>query len=219
MEPLKNHLKDRFKVYSIDIIGFGKSDLPKEPMSTDDFGNFLKEFLTKLNIENPILIGHSNGGRTIINYAGRNLGKINKIILIDSAGIKPKRTAKYYIKVYTFKTLSKILNISKSTKKLKEKYINKFASTDYKNAPMVLRRTMSKILNEDQKELMKNINAETLIFWGDKDLDTPLKDGIQMEKLIKGSGLVVLEGTGHYSYLEKLNECLIIIDEFLKKDF
>ena len=59
----------------------------------------------RLKIKNPILIGHSNGGRTILNYTGRNLGEPKKIVLIDSAGIKPKRKLSYYIKVYTFKIL------------------------------------------------------------------------------------------------------------------
>lgn len=75
MKPIANHLKKHLKVYNVDVVGFGKSELPKEPMHTDDFGDFLKEFIDKLNIENPILIGHSNGGRTVINYAGRELRK------------------------------------------------------------------------------------------------------------------------------------------------
>ena len=60
MKPLQNFLSKKFKVYNLDVIGFGKSDLPKRPLSTEDFANFLNDFLDALNIENPILIGHSN---------------------------------------------------------------------------------------------------------------------------------------------------------------
>ena len=91
MKPLANRLSQKFKVYNIDIIGFGKSELPDKPMNTDDYGNFLKDLLEKLEIKNPILIGHSNGGRMIINAVGRGIVKPKKIVLIDSAGIKPKR--------------------------------------------------------------------------------------------------------------------------------
>ena len=38
MAPLARHLEKFFKVYSIDIIGFGKSELPDSPLHTDDFG-------------------------------------------------------------------------------------------------------------------------------------------------------------------------------------
>ncbi len=219
MKPLQKHLANWFKVYNVDIIGFGKSDLPNEPMNTDDYGNFLNDFINALKIENPILIGHSNGGRTILNYAGRNLGKINKIVLIDSAGIKPKRKLSYYFKVYTFKTVKNTLKVlPKEFDNLREKALSKFGSSDYKSSPEVLRKTMNIILNEDQRKIMPNINVPTLMIWGDKDTATPLEDAKKMEKLIPNSGIAVLEGTGHFSYLERLNQCLLILDEFLKND-
>lgn len=219
MKPLQKHLVKYFKVYNVDIIGFGKSELPDEPMNTNDFGDFLSEFINKLKIENPILIGHSNGGRTILNYAGRNLGKINKIVLIDSAGIKPKRKPNYYFKIYAFKTVKNLVKIfPKKFDHLREKALSKFGSADYKSSPEVLRKTMNIILNEDQRKNMPNIDAPTLMIWGDKDTATPLEDAKKMEKLIKNSGIAVLEGAGHFSYLDRLNQCLIILDEFFKDD-
>lgn len=219
MKPLQQHLSRNFKVYNVDIIGFGKSELPDKPMNTNDFGDFLANFVKQLNIENPILIGHSHGGRTVINYAGRKLGKINKIVLIDSAGIKPKRSINYYIKIYTYKIVKKILKLfPKNLERIRKKVLNKFGSADYKASPEILRKTMNIIINENQKEIMKNINVPTLMIWGDKDTATPLNDAKQMEKLIPNSGIAVLEGTGHFSYLEKLPQCCIILDEFLKND-
>lgn len=219
MKPLQKHLANCFKVYNVDIIGFGKSDMPDEPMNTNDYGEFLNNFINTLKIENPILIGHSNGGRTILNYAGRNLGKINKIVLIDSAGIKPKRKPSYYFKVYTFKTVKNIVKIlPKKFEKLREKALSKFGSADYKASPEILRKTMNIILNEDQRKIMPNINVPTLMIWGDRDTATPLEDAKKMEKVIPNSGIAVLEGAGHFSYLDRLNQCLLILDEFLKND-
>ena len=56
MRPIANNLSQNFKVYLVDVVGFGKSDLPDKPMHSDDFGNFLSEVLKSLNIENPILM-------------------------------------------------------------------------------------------------------------------------------------------------------------------
>jgi len=221
MKPLEKHLSKYFKVYNVDIIGFGKSDLPNEPMNTEDFGNFLNEFINKLQIKNPILIGHSNGGKTVINYAGRKLGEVNKIVLIDSTGVKPKRKISYYIKVYSFKVVKNILKILPNTdryNKLREKALGRFGSSDYKSSPEVLRQTMNRILNEDQEDLMKNIEAPTLLIWGEKDDATPLECAYKMEKLIKDSGVVVIKNAGHYSYLDGLGQCLAVLDEFLKND-
>lgn len=219
MRVLQNHLSKHFKVYNVDIIGFGKSDLPDRPLNTDDFGDFLNYFINTLKIDKPILIGHSHGGRTIINYAGRNLGKINKIVLIDSAGVKPKRKISYYFKVYSFKIVKSLVKIlPKKCVNLREKALSKFGSDDYKNSPEILRKTMNIILNEDQQKLMSNINVPTLLIWGDKDTATPIRDAKIMEKLIQNSGIAVLEGAGHFSYLDNLRQCLIILDEFLKND-
>ena len=221
MKPLQNYLSKYFKVYNLDVIGFGKSDLPKEPMSTEDLANFLNDFLDALNIENPILIGHSNGGRMIINLAGRNLRKINKIVLLDSAGIVPKRKPKYYIKVYSFKFVKNITKLFPNTemfRNMRERMLGKFGSSDYKNSPEVLSKTMSIILNEDQESVMPNIKAPTLIIWGEDDHDTPIEDAKTMEKLIPDSGLVTYKGRGHFAYLEELGSVLAVLDEFFKND-
>jgi len=221
MKPIENVLKEQFKVYNVDLPGFGKSNLMEKPYNTNDFGNFLNAFIKKLNIENPILIGHSNGGRTILNYAGRNLGKINKIILIDSAGIKPKRGIVYYVRVYTFKLLKSFLGIFPDVEmfnNIRQRVLGKFGSSDYKNSSEVLRKTMSNILNEDQTETMKNIKVPTLILWGENDNDTPLEDAKVMEKNIEDSGLVVFKDAGHFSYLDSYSQCMEVIKNFLKED-
>lgn len=218
MKPIANVLQN-FKVYNVDLPGFGKSDMPQKPFNTNDFGNFLDGFIKELKIENPIMIGHSNGGRTIINYAGRNLGNVKKIILIDSAGIKPERKLGYYIRVYTFKFLKKFLGIFPDVEmfnNIRERVLRKFGSSDYKNSSEVLRRTMSIIINEDQTEILKNIKAPTLLLWGENDEDTPIRDGKIMEENIKDSSLIEIKGAGHFSYLDSYNQCMEIIKNFLK---
>ena len=221
MKPIANALEQDYKVYNIDLPGFGKSDMPEKPFSTNDFGNFLDEFIKKLKIEKPILIGHSNGGRTILNYAGRNLGDIEKIVLIDSAGIKPKRKINYYVKVYTFKTLKKFLGIFPNMEmfnNIRERVLGKFGSSDYKNSPEILRKTMSTIINEDQTTIMQQIKVPTLLLWGENDMDTPLQDGKIMEKNIPNSSLIEIKGAGHFSYLDSYQQSMEIIKNFLKEE-
>ena len=69
-----------------------------------------------------------------------------------------------------------------NTEKIQEKLFSKFSSEDYKNSPEVLRRTMSIILNEDQKKYLQNIKVPTLIIWGENDTATPISDAKIMEK-------------------------------------
>ena len=164
LAPIANFLKYTHKVYSIDVLGFGRSDKLTKPMNTNDYGDFLQELLRQLNIKNPILLGHSHGGRMIINYAGRRLGDVEKIILIDAAGLKPKRKLSYYWKVYRYKFFKNVLRLCPETEmfeNMKKRYTKKAGSADYQNSDENLKKTMITILNEDETKLLKNIDA-----WG-----------------------------------------------------
>lgn len=219
MRPIANSLKKDFKVYLVDVIGFGKSDLPEHPLNSNDFGDFLEEFINKLEIKNPVLIGHSNGGRVVINAVGRGLVSPKKIVLIDSAGIKPKRKLDYYIKVTIFKIGKFILNLLPNTKKIrefKEKLRDKVGSSDYKASAPVLKETMKKILVEDLRDLLPKISVPTLLIWGSNDTATPISDAKLMEKLIPNCGLIEYKGASHFSYLENIENCNIVLKEFLK---
>lgn len=221
MRPIANGLCQNFKVYLVDVIGFGKSDLPEHPLRANDFGDFLKEFIDKLGIENPILIGHSNGGRIIINAVGRGIISAKKIVLIDSAGIKPKRSLKYYLKVYFYKAGKFILNLlpnTKSIKNFKEKLRNNVGSQDYQLSANVLKETLKLIVNEDLSYLLPKISVPTLLFWGSLDKDTPISDARKMEKLIPDCGLIEYAGSTHFSYLENINNVNSVLNEFFKND-
>lgn len=219
MRPIANSLKNNFKVFLVDVVGFGKSEMPEHPLNSNDFGDFLEEFVNKLRIQNPVLIGHSNGGRIIINAVGRGLVSSKKIVLIDSSGIKPKRKLSYYIKVAIFKTGKFILNLLPNTKKIKEfkeKLRNKVGSNDYKASTTVLKETMKRILNEDLRDLLPKISVPTLLIWGTADTATPISDAKLMEKLIPDCGLVEYKGASHFSYLENIENCNRVLQEFLK---
>ncbi len=218
MRPLADNLSKNFKCYLVDVVGFGKSDLPKKPMNSNNFGDFLNGFVKALNIENPILIGHSNGGRTIINAAGRNLFPIKKIVLIDSGGIKPKRKLDYYIKISVYKVGKFFLNLLPKTKRVeafKEKLMKNAGSSDYRNSVQVLKDTLKVIVNEDQRDILPNIKAPTLLIWGGRDTATPISDAKLIESLVPDCGLVEYPYGTHFSYLENINNVNAVLNKFL----
>ena len=218
MRPLTTNLVKNFKVYLVDVVGFGKSSLPDEPLNSEDFAKFLRDFMKQLNIVNPVLIGHSNGGRIIINAVGKNMVKAKKIVLIDSAGIKPKRSSGYYAKLAFYKTGKFFLNLLPNTdgvKSFKERLRNRVGSSDYKASPTVLKDTLKVIVNEDVKNILPNIDVPTLLIWGGLDTATPITDAKTMEKLIPDCGLVEYPYGSHFSYLENIENCRLVLDSFL----
>ena len=214
MRPLTTNLQNTHKCYLVDVVGFGKSDEITKPFNTDDYGDFLKDLLEALNIINPVLIGHSNGGRIIINAVGKKKVKAKKIVLIDSAGLKPKRSLKYHIKVAIAKCGKAILKLFGGQKAV-DKMRDKVGSNDYKASSQVLKDTMKTILNEDCKDLLQNIDVPTLLIWGRLDKATPISDAKIMEKMIPNAGLVEYPYGTHYSYLENIENCKLVLDSFL----
>jgi pimeloyl-ACP methyl ester carboxylesterase len=217
---LDNFLLEHFKVYNIDFPGFGKSQEPPTAWGTADYETHFKAFLKVLNIENPILIGHSFGGRIAIRTAKDT--PIHKMILIGSAGIKPTRTLEYYAKVYSFKAMRFFAELpliyQLFGKKMIEDRRKKAGSADYQNASEVMRGTLSKVVNEDLRHFMPNIKAPTLLIYGENDTATPVKDAKIIEKLIPDAGLIIMKNASHYVFLEQAASVHAIIDHFLAKD-
>lgn len=218
VRPIINILNQKYKVYALDLPGFGKSSIPKQALGSFDYVEIIKEFLNQMNVENTTFIGHSFGGKLSIIFGAKYPELVDKIVLIDSAGLIPNRGLKYYIKVYSFKALrftyKNLLFWIKDDKRM-EKFYKKFGSDDYKDSSGVMRKILVKVVNENLRELLKEIEASTLIIWGDKDDATPLYMAKIMEKEIKDSGLVVFEGAGHYSYLDDYNRFIRVINSFL----
>lgn len=198
----------KFKVVQFDFPGFGASDEPREPWDVDAYADFFEKFMKTLGIEKAVLFGHSYGGRVIIKLATRQtLGfEIDRIILIDSAGVMPKRSFWMKLKVMRYKMFKKFVSlkpIHAICPNLIDEWKNKQGSEDYRNASPMMKQCMVKAINEDLTHLLPMIEQETLLIWGDNDTATPISDAHVMEEKIPNSGLAVIKGTGHYSFLEQ----------------
>ena len=101
-------------------------------------------------------------------------------------------------------------------KKAQNRLLKLFSSADYFKLKDNVKKTFQNIVNEDLFSYLKSINAETLILWGEKDKDTPLKDAYKIKKEIKNSELIIFKNASHFSYLEYPTITLNIINEFIK---
>ena len=216
VQSITDHISKTHRVYALDMPGFGETPPPSEVFGIEQYTQVVEKFCRKLNIENPILIGHSFGGRISILFSSRN--QTSKVMLVDAAGIVPKRTLKYHIKVRSYKIYKKLLPLfvgkQEAERRIEERR-NRSGSADYRAAQGIMRAIFVKIVNEDLKYVMPKIKAPTLMIWGELDTATPLSDARTMEKLIKGSGVAVMKGCGHYSFLDNPRQFFAIVDVFL----
>lgn len=214
-----NLLSLKYRVVAVDFPGCGQSDTMEKPWTVDDYCSFVLKVMKSLDIDNPILIGHSHGGRVIMKLVGEKMVNPPKVIFLDSAGLIPKKSFKKKMKIATFKFIKRVLTlplINKFSGKLLHRARNYFGSSDYKSAPEVLRKTMVNVVNTDLRHLLPNFSCPTLLIWGENDTDTPLSDAKIIESLISDSGLCVIKNAGHFAFLDNQVQTGAILKSFLK---
>lgn len=210
----------KYTAIAPDLPGFGDSPEPVSPWSVSDYADCITSFLKELNIKKVTLIGHSFGGRIIFKlFEEGNLPfEIEKVILIDAAGVKPKKTIEQKIKQRIYKISKGVLSSKIVTKFFPDAMENlrkKNGSADYNAASPIMRRCLVLAVNEDLSHVFSHVTAPTLLIWGDLDDATPISDAKKMEAEIPDAGLVVCEGAGHYSFLEQPVKCNRVIASFL----
>lgn len=205
MRPIGDNFQDRFRITILDFPGFGESEEPKSAWTIEDYELMLEEFLKKVNVKKPIVIGHSFGGRVAIRYCARN--PIEKLVLFGSPCIRIQEELSIGVKILKkLKHLPGLNGIGE--------YMKKFiGSRDYKAASPIMRQTLVNVVNEDLSKYAREIEEPTLLIWGEQDTEAPLNDAKQLEKLMIDAALIVLPGT-HYAYLENLPRVVAILDNF-----
>lgn len=204
-------------VYNIDFPGFGLSPEPADVWDVYAYADLVEAFIASQNIERPVLVGHSFGGRVAIILASRMT--VDKVVLVDAAGVKPRRPLSYYYKVYSFKAAKALMKLvlgSEGASRRIERMRARRGSSDYAQASPKMRAIMSKVVNQDLTALLPHISAPTLLIWGENDTATPMADARKMNSLLPDSGLVSFPGCGHYSFLDNPVRFAAVLKSFLR---
>lgn len=205
MLPIGNALQAEYNITIVDLPGHGESEEPKYAWHVIDYVNAIHELLNSLGIEQPIMLGHSFGGKISLLYS--SMYEVEKVIVFGS----PFKKSRLSLKSVILKGCKKIPLVNK-LENFAKKHIG---STDYKNASEIMRQVLVNTVNTDISEEVKKIKVPTLIVWGSRDEAVPLEHAYILESLIKDAGVVVYENCTHYAYLEDLGKTIRIISSFI----
>ena len=96
--PQIEYFSKFYRVTAFDFPGFGEAEPLERPFSVGDYADWTENFLEKEGIENPFVIAHSFGGRVAVKCLSRK-NLFDRAVLCGCAGIIPKRTLKYRVRV------------------------------------------------------------------------------------------------------------------------
>ena len=208
MKMVGDKLQKRSRVIIVDLPGFGLSSEPDSIWTMYDYTECIHDLLKSLKVSNPIMIGHSFGGKISLIYASKY--KTQKLVLFGSPF--KKEIQKLNIKTKILKSLKKVPLLNK-LEGFAKKHIG---SRDYKQASEFMRKILVEHVNLDITEDVKKIKCPTLIVWGTMDQEVPIERAYELEKLISDSAVIPYEGCSHYAYLERLNQTVNILKNFIE---
>jgi len=189
----------------LDFPPFGRSGSNLKDWDIYTYVSLVISLCEHLKIESVDLLGHSFGGRIamILSCVKRSL--VHSCILVDAAGLKPKRSIKYKLNMMFYKLNKKLGRQGKDR-----------SSPDYKALSPAMKETFKSIVNTHLDSYAKHLQAPSLIVWGKNDKETPIYMAKRLKKYIKNSRLEMIENGGHFCFLDCPLEFFSIIYEFLE---
>ncbi|KXK08292.1 MAG: Dihydrolipoyllysine-residue acetyltransferase component of acetoin cleaving system [candidate division WS6 bacterium OLB21] len=150
LAPLQDQLSDLgFQVFNLDLPGFGQSTMSKEEMTISDYVEFLANYINRLNIYKPVIVGHSFGGQVAMAFAIKNPLVASRLVLINASGLNPRNGMKKTSMLIVAKIFGAVLSIPPFSiiKGISRKLFYKFIvrESDYAKAGN-MKSTMKNIL-------------------------------------------------------------------------
>ena len=212
-----NPLLETYRVLRLDLPGFGQTELPPKNWYLDDYIEFVRAFIEKINIEPEYIVGHSFGARIILKALAQKRLSAKKIVLIAAAGVSKvnqTRNMTFNLIAKLGKLLTAIPPLSLFRKKIREKFYA-FIGSDYLSSS-ALSGTFLNVIHEDLSNLVKGISIPTLLIWGAEDKATPLADAKFLADSIAQAQLRVFENCDHYVHQQEPEAVSELIKEFCR---
>lgn len=211
-QTLAQLIADQYQVFVVDLPGFGGSDAPPVAWSVQEYREIIEGFIAEMELESPVLMGHSHGGKIACELIAAGL-RAKALILVASSGLD-RPSLEVRLKVYSYK-LAKwfLLRCGSWGQKKLEELRGRVGSRDYREAG-ALRDTMVKVVNHKLFNSLERVRVPTLIIWGSKDTTLPMEQAKLFRKLIPSSYIRVLWDATHHPHLEQPLEMSEMVAEF-----
>ena len=216
MAPVADVLAGRFRVHTLDLPGHGLTPAPAVPWGVPEYAALVARYLDAAGVAGPVpAVGHSNGGRILLYMAGSeaHAARFDKLVLVSPSGVAPVPTAKVRFKRALAKTLRAPFDLlpdgplrREGLEWLRHTLVwQALGSADYKALTGTMRETFVRTVGFYVTDRLAHVKVPVLLFWGDGDTAVSRAQMEVLEARLPDAGLVVLDGAGHYGYLDRMD--------------
>ena len=185
-------LNDNYKIKVKMLHVPGLTDPSKKVWNIDEYVKWADSLLP----EDAVVLGHSNGGRILLNLLSRQPARVSHLILLDAAGVyEPSK------KRDILRAISQLFAPLKQIKVLRKLLHRIIGAGDYEKAPENMKKTLTNMLDSDRQLDISKVKVKTDILWGELDKITPPRHAQKMHQQIKKSRLKLFSNWTHAPYI------------------
>ncbi len=216
-------LAEQFTVYVPSHPGYGLSDSADWMESPRDMARFYLWFMDVVGLQRPHLVGLSLGGYIAAELAAMHPGAIDRLVLVGAAGLKPEHGEILDIFYYPVDQLRGFSFHDPAQVPEWEELHGQPPTPEQEDLAMRAREMSARLIwkpyahNPRLPHFLPRVTNETLIVWGRQDSIVPVACGEQYQRLLPNARLAVLENCGHSPHLERPDEFVGLLREFLSE--
>jgi pimeloyl-ACP methyl ester carboxylesterase len=198
-------LAQQFHLCAIDIPGFGLTARPDWMRDMSDYILYLRDLVDALGLDKPTVVGHSLGGWMAAELAVWYPERVGKLVLSNAAGIRVKGTPiADLFAMNPQELLAAVFDDPSAAAPLMPAEM----SVDYILDQYRQRTTLASLawnphFDPKLERRLAWVSCPTLIVWGTTDRLIPAAYADAWHRAIKGSEVVMLQGTGHMPMFEQ----------------
>ncbi|WP_033410999.1 alpha/beta fold hydrolase [Segetibacter koreensis] len=221
--PSIGNIAKRFHVIVPDIVGYGESDKPDAPYDRPYFSKWLKEFLNELKIPNAHIVGLSQGGAIALQFTIDNPGMVDKLVLVDSAGLGAKVSFWPLVGTIWMNTFPSSLANRFNSRYILHNPVNRdpnhscysVAVLKENGGKKAFQQGRGSAVSKMSDESLRQIKNETLIIWGKEDKLFSVAYGEAAAKIIPNAKLSIIQDAGHLPMMDQPDVFNQILTDFL----
>lgn len=198
--PFYERLAERFAVTVPDMPGYGQSERPEWAREPRDLAILLNELLDRLELDQVTLVGLGFGGYVAAEMATMNQKRLNRLVLIGSAGLQPESGE------IVDQMLVDFHEYVRAGFRSDEAYERVFGAQldpaikelwDF-SREMTARLTWKPYMfNRRLQHTLREVRVPTLLIWGSEDQIVPPGCADQFARILPNARVELVDGAGH----------------------